>query len=82
MAHQALHSMRFPREEKFPISQASGKFAWEWIAMSWSGLPCVPPGDLPNPGIELASLKSPALAGGFLFFFKPLVSLGNPFLPV
>ena len=48
----------------------------------WSGWPCPPPGDLPNPGIELASLKSPALAGGFLFFFKPLVSLGNPFLPV
>ena len=31
----------------------------------WSGLPCPPPGDLPNPGIEPESLKSPALAGGF-----------------
>ena len=31
----------------------------------WSGLPCPPPGDLPNPGIETASLMSPALAGGF-----------------
>ena len=31
----------------------------------WSGLPCPPPGDPPNPGIELASLTSPALAGGF-----------------
>ena len=31
----------------------------------WSGLPCPPPGDLPNPGIEPASLASPALAGGF-----------------
>ena len=31
----------------------------------WSGLPCPPPGDLPDPGIELTSLKSPALAGGF-----------------
>ena len=31
----------------------------------WSGLPCPPPGDLPNPGIEPASLTSPALAGGF-----------------
>ena len=27
--------------------------------------PCPPPGDLPNPGIEPASLMSPALAGGF-----------------
>ena len=31
----------------------------------WSGLPCLPPGDLPNPGIKPASLMSPALAGGF-----------------
>ena len=31
----------------------------------WSGLPCPPPGDLPDPGIELTSLMSPALAGGF-----------------
>ena len=31
----------------------------------WSGLPCSPPGDLPNPGIELVFLTSPALAGGF-----------------
>ena len=29
----------------------------------WRGLPCPPPGDLPNPGIEPASLKSPELAG-------------------
>ena len=31
----------------------------------WGGLPRPPPGDLPDPGITLASLKSPALAGGF-----------------
>ena len=31
----------------------------------WSGLPCPPLGDLPNPGIEPGSLTSPALAGGF-----------------
>ena len=31
----------------------------------WSGLPCPPPGDLPNPGIKPVSLSSPALAGGF-----------------
>ena len=30
-----------------------------------SGLPCPPPGDLPNPGIEPVSLMSPALTGGF-----------------
>ena len=31
----------------------------------WSGLPCSPPGDLPNPGTKSASLMSPALAGRF-----------------
>ena len=31
----------------------------------WSGLPCPPPGDLPNPGIESESLIAPALTGGF-----------------
>ena len=30
-----------------------------------SGLSCPPPGDLPNPGIKSASLKSPTLAGMF-----------------
>ena len=29
----------------------------------WNGLLCPPPGDLPDPGIEPASLMSPALAG-------------------
>ena len=32
----------------------------------WSGLPCPPPRDLPNPGIEPMSLTSPVLAGGSL----------------
>ena len=31
----------------------------------WSGLPFPPPGDLPDPGIELVSPMSPASAGGF-----------------
>ena len=31
----------------------------------WSGLPCPPPGHLPNLEIEPASLMSPALASGF-----------------
>ena len=40
----------------------------------WSGLLCPPPGGLPNPGIESMSLKSLALAGGFL----PLAPSGKP----
>ena len=35
----------------------------------WSGLPYLPPGDLPDPGIKPVSLISPALAGGF---FSPV----------
>ena len=31
----------------------------------WGGLPCPPPGDLPDPGIEPTSLISPALAVKF-----------------
>ena len=31
----------------------------------WSGLPCPPPGPLPNPGIEPRSLMSPAFTSGF-----------------
>ena len=35
----------------------------------WSGVPCPSPGDLPDPGIESASLTSPVLAGWFFFFY-------------
>ena len=31
----------------------------------WSGLPRPPPGNLPEPRIELLSVVSPVLAGGF-----------------
>ena len=31
----------------------------------WSGLPCPPAGDLPNPGTEPANPASPALTGRF-----------------
>ena len=32
---------------------------------NWSGLPCPPPRNFPNPGFEPEFLMSPALAGGF-----------------
>ena len=35
-----------------------------------SGLLCPPPGDLPDPGTEPASLMSPVLAGGFFFYHE------------
>ena len=37
----------------------------------WNGLPCPPPGDLPNPGIKPESPVALALVGGF-FTTKPL----------
>ena len=47
----------------------------------WSELPCPPPGDLPDPGIEPTSLKSTALAGGLLnasaTLESPLRTLGQ-----
>ena len=42
-----------------------------------SGLPCPPAGDLPNTGIEPASLRSSALAGGF---FTPSATWEAPSL--
>jgi len=31
----------------------------------WNGLLCLSPGNLPDPGVEPASLMPPALIGGF-----------------
>ena len=41
----------------------------------WSGLPCPPPGNIPDPGVELSSHKSPSLAVGFFTTEPP----GKPF---
>ena len=37
----------------------------------WSGLPFPPPGDLPDPGIEPESFRSPALTEGFFTTSAP-----------
>ena len=47
----------------------------------WSGLPCPPPGNIPDPETEAASLKSPAVAGGFFTTstsWEALYPLNNP----
>ena len=41
----------------------------------WSGFPFTTPGDLPDPGIEPASLASPVLAGGFFTTAPPRKTL-------
>ena len=52
----------------------------------WSGLPCPPPGDLPDPEIEPTSLMSPALAGRFFTtnatWEVPGVRLAGPSSPL
>ena len=40
----------------------------------WSGLLCPPPGDLPDPGIEPASLTTPTLADGFFTTAPPVLT--------
>ena len=47
----------------------------------WSGLLCPPPGDLPDPGIEPASLTSPALARGF-FTTSTTWEVNGPIIPI
>ena len=37
----------------------------------WSGLPCPPPKDLPNPGIKPTCVMSPALQGDSLLLAQP-----------
>ena len=43
-----------------PLSMGSSRQEY------WSGLPCPPPGDLPDPGIKPETLMPPALAVGGL----------------
>ena len=47
---------------------------WNSPGKNTGGLPCPPPGDLPDPGIKPVSLMSPPLAGDCL----PLVPPGKP----
>ena len=60
---------RFSHVQLFAIPQTVAHQAPLFIEFCrqeyWSELPCPPPGDLPNPGIEPVSLTQPALAGGF-----------------
>ena len=44
----------------------------------WSGLPCSPQGDLPDPESEPLSLRSPALAGGFFITSTAWEAPNNP----
>ena len=43
----------------------------------WRGLPCPSPGELPDPGIKLASTVSPALAGRFFYHWATWEAPGS-----
>ena len=58
--------------DQAPLSMGS---SWQ---ESWSGLPFPTPVDLPHPGMEPASLVSPASAGGFFTTEPP----GKPKKPI
>ena len=47
----------------------------------WGGLPCHPPGDLPNPGVEPVFLPSLALSGGFFTTSATWEASFNPMYP-
>ena len=59
LSHVQLCATPWTVAHQAPLSM--GFFRQEY----WSGLPCPPPGDLPNPGIKPVSLVSLALTGRF-----------------
>ena len=58
-SHAQLHAFLWTVVWQAPLSIGFSRQEY------WSELPCPPPGDLPDPGIEPESLESPVLAGGF-----------------
>ncbi|XDA85953.1 hypothetical protein R6Z07F_015710 [Ovis aries] len=67
LTHCACMLRHFRRVQLFATPEEPTRllclgFCWQEY---WSGLPCPPPGDLSNPGIEPTSLMSPESAGEF-----------------
>ena len=59
---QSCPTLCHPVDYSLPGSSVAGMLQ---ARIYWAGLPRPPPGDLPDPGIQPASLMSPALAGRF-----------------
>ena len=70
----------WPLKSEGEVAQSVWLFATPWTVAHqapqsvgfsrqeyWSGLPCTPPGDLPDPGIKLTSLRTPALAAEVVY---------------
>ena len=65
LSHVQLIATSWTMARQAPLSMGFSKRKY------WSALPFPPPADLPNPGIQPASLTSPALAGGFFTTAPP-----------
>ena len=61
LSHQSCPTLWDPVDCSLSGSSVHGILRQEY----WIGLPCPPPRNLPNPGIEPMSLSFPALAGRF-----------------
>ena len=72
-SHVKLFAIPWTVARQAPLSRGFSRQEY------WSGLPCPLPGDLPNPGIEPASLMPPVLAGRF---FTTESHLGSPHICV
>ena len=59
-SHVQLFAILWTRARQAPLSMGFSRQEY------WSGLPCPPPGDLPDPGIE------PGLTAGGFFTAEPL----------
>ena len=62
IAHQAPLCLGFSRQRywsKLPFPAPGNRVVWSGLDWSgyWTGLPLLPPGDLPDPGIEPVSPK-------------------------
>ena len=64
---QSCPTLCDPLDCSLPGSSAHGVLQTKILG----GLPCPPPGDLPDPGIEPESLTSPVLAGAFFTTSAP-----------
>ena len=59
LSHVRLFASPWPIAYQAPLTMGFSRQKY------YSGLPCPPPGNLPDPEIEHPSHMSPALAGGF-----------------
>ena len=72
LSHVQLLSTPWTVARQAPLSMGFSRQEY------WSGLPCPPPGDLPDPGINPTSLRSSALAEGSLLLAQPGKPVRSP----